>query len=94
MESIVEAAESVKAMGLKWTALLTRHSVAVYHCAEDRNQVSGMIFEAKKAVDKALDDLCAVAHEVEESLLRKHAKLDCKLANQGELPLLSQAESA
>ena len=68
MEEMLEKAKLVNLAGREWTDLLSRHSVARYAMDEDRNEVAGRVFEARKLFEAALDDLCAHAQcEIEKA---------------------------
>ena len=56
MIDILETAEKVKRLGLKWSSLASKHSVALKMAAEDRNEIAGQVFETRKELD------CAFAH--------------------------------
>lgn len=56
MIEILETAEKVKRLGLKWSSLASKHSVALKMAAEDRNEIAGQVFETRKELD------CAFAH--------------------------------
>ncbi len=56
MIEILETAEAVKKLGLKWTRLASKHSVAMGMTTEDRNLIAGEVYDTRKALD------CALAH--------------------------------
>jgi hypothetical protein len=65
-KSIAELAENVKAAGLKWTDLLSRHSVAVQNVADDRNEIAGEIYNARREFEALLDCLCVIAQRKDD----------------------------
>lgn len=56
MIEILETVATVKKLGLKWTHLASKHSVAMSLAAEDRNLLAGEVYETRKELD------CALAH--------------------------------
>lgn len=56
MIEILDIAATVKKLGLKWTRLASKHSVAMSMAAEDRNLIAGEVYETRKELD------CALAH--------------------------------
>jgi len=54
MIEILETAETVKTLGLKWSHLASKHSVAMKMAADDRNPIAGEVYETRKALDGAL----------------------------------------
>ena len=56
MIEILETASTVKKLGLKWTRLASKHSVAMSLAADDRNLIAGEVYETRKELD------CALAH--------------------------------
>jgi hypothetical protein len=64
MIEILETAETVKRLGLKWTNLASKHSVAMKTADDDRNLIAGQVFETRKELDCALSHIESAARSI------------------------------
>ena len=54
----------MKRLGLKWTNLASKHSVAMKTADDDRNLIAGQVFETRKELDCALSHIESAARSI------------------------------